>query len=190
VTTARGSSPTTSTMRVFRATRDRAIVELLFATALRVGELSALDIPHVVWEERKITVLGKGKRERVLFIPNDTTVRSLAEYLALRNVVSPRCQAIFLNRFGDRLSVFSIEKAFATLCRKAGILRRVTPHQMRHTTATMLLENGADLRTVQEILGHSDISTTQVYLHISPIQVKKTLTDCGERIRRNMEDLI
>jgi integrase/recombinase XerC/integrase/recombinase XerD len=183
VVSAKACSHGEGALRLFRATRDRAIVELLFATGLRVGELATLDTWHIDFEERRILVLGKGERQRVLFVPNDEVINCLEDHLLARPLVRPKCEAIFLNRFGRRLSVYSIEKSFGMLCTKAQISRRVTPHQMRHTMATMLLENGADLRTVQEILGHSSISTTQVYLHVSSSQSKKILSECGERSR-------
>lgn len=173
----------------FRAARNRAIVELLFATGVRVGELAMLDTSHIQWEERRILVLGKGRRERMVFITNNEVAQCVASYLGLRDFAHPECDALFLNRFGHRLSVYSIEKEFKCLCRKANISRRVTPHQLRHTMATMLLENGADIKSVQEILGHASISTTEIYLHVSASHIKKAFIECGERNRLSVADL-
>ncbi len=174
---------------VFRAERNRAIVELLFATGIRVGELARLDISHIQWDEGRILVLGKGGRERIVFLANVEVAESLRRYLRLRDIAHPKCEALFLNKFGLRLSVYSIEKEFKSLCRRAKIARRVTPHQVRHTVATMLLENGADIKSVQEILGHASISTTEVYLHVSSLHIKKALVEYGERNRMSVTAL-
>ncbi|MGB6606356.1 MAG: site-specific tyrosine recombinase XerD [Atribacterota bacterium] len=149
--------------------RDQAILELLYATGMRVSELIHLKINDINMENRMLKCLGKGSKERIIPF-GDKAYQSLNLYLdRLRPklVKNPDENVLFLNSRGKRLSrqgVFYLVKVYA---RKAGIEKKVTPHTLRHTLATHLIENGADLRSVQEMLGHSDIATTQIYTHVS-----------------------
>ena len=149
--------------------RNRAVLELLYATGMRVSELIYLKINDINMENCMLKCLGKGSKERMIPF-GDKARQSLILYLdRLRPklVKNPDEDTLFLNNRGERLSrqgVFYLVKLYA---HKAGIEKKVTPHTLRHTLATHLIENGADLRSVQEILGHSDISTTQIYTHVS-----------------------
>jgi len=149
--------------------RDRAVLELFYATGMRVSELIHLKINDLNMENRMLKCLGKGSKERIIPF-GDKAYQSLNLYLdRLRPklVKNPYENTLFLNSRGERLSrqgVFYLVKLYA---QKARIEKKVTPHTLRHTLATHLLENGADLRSVQEMLGHSDISTTQIYTHVS-----------------------
>jgi integrase/recombinase XerD len=149
--------------------RDRAVLELFYATGMRVSELIYLKIDDINMENRMLKCLGKGSKERIIPF-GDKANQSLNLYLdRLRPklVKNPDENILFLNSRGKRLSrqgVFYLVKLYA---HKAGIEKKVTPHTLRHTLATHLIENGADLRSVQEMLGHSDISTTQIYTHVS-----------------------
>jgi len=149
--------------------RDQAILELLYATGMRVSELIHLKINDINMENRMLKCLGKGSKERIIPF-GDKAYQSLNLYLdRLRPklVKNPDENVLFLNSRGKRLSrqgVFYLVKVYA---HKAGIEKKVTPHTLRHTLATHLIENGADLRSVQEMLGHSDIATTQIYTHVS-----------------------
>jgi len=149
--------------------RDQAILELLYATGMRVSELVYLKINDVNMENCMLKCLGKGSKERMIPF-GDKARQSLNLYLdRLRPklIKNPNEDTLFLNNRGERLSrqgVFYLVKLYA---HKAGIEKKVTPHTLRHTLATHLIENGADLRSVQEMLGHSDISTTQIYTHVS-----------------------
>ena len=149
--------------------RNRAVLELLYATGMRVSELIYLKINDINMENCMLKCLGKGSKERIIPF-GDKARQSLNLYLdRLRPklVKNPNEDTLFLNNRGERLSrqgAFYLVKAYA---HKAGIEKKVTPHTLRHTLATHLIENGADLRSVQEMLGHSDIATTQIYTHVS-----------------------
>jgi len=154
--------------------RDRAIIELLFSSGLRVAELINLNRHHVNLNRREFIVRGKGQKDRPVFI-SQTAADKLAAYLAARVDQLP---ALLLNHSrnlpatstsGDfrRLTPRSIQRIIEKRARAAGITKHVTPHTLRHSFATDLLLNGADLRSVQSLLGHSDISTTQIYTHVT-----------------------
>lgn len=152
-----------------RALRDRALLELLFSTGLRVSELCALDADLDLSKD-EFSVRGKGDKVRVVFL-SPTAKRTLREYLAKRKDFD---EALFI-QFGKaaekaesrRLTPRSVERLVKHYAIKAGISKNVTPHVIRHSFATDLLENGADLRSVQALLGHANISTTQVYTHVT-----------------------
>ena len=160
--------------------RDRAIIELLFSGGLRVSELCNLNRDSINLARREFMVRGKGKKDRPIFI-DQTTADHLEEYLSARNDTLP---ALFLNNSsnqntpdisGDfrRLSPRSIERIIQKYARLAGITKHVTPHTLRHSFATDLLMNGADLRSVQSLLGHANIATTQIYTHITDPHLKE-----------------
>jgi len=149
--------------------RDLAILELLYATGMRVSELIYLKIDDINMENRMLKCLGKGSKERIIPF-GSKAYQSLGLYLdkvRQKLVKNPNEDILFLNSRGERLSRQGIFYLVKKYVRKAGIEKKITPHTLRHTLATHLLENGADLRSVQEMLGHSDISTTQIYTHVS-----------------------
>lgn len=153
--------------------RDRVIVDLLFSSGLRVSELIRLNRDHVNTRRREFTVRGKGQKDRPVFI-GEATARYVEDYLAARLDNLP---PLFLSysrnssttTSGDyrRLTARSIQRIISRYARLAGITKHVTPHTMRHSFATDLLMNGADIRSVQSMLGHSNISTTQIYTHVT-----------------------
>ncbi|MFH7319448.1 tyrosine recombinase XerC [Desulfurivibrio sp. D14AmB] len=151
------------------AARDRAMLELLYATGLRVAELAALDLAMVDLGEGMVRVHGKGNKERL--VPMGTAaVAAIEAYLPQRAVLlqSGRAErALFLNSRGGRITTRSIERLVKMYAERAGIAARVSPHALRHSFATHLLEMGADLRVVQELLGHASLSTTQRYTHLN-----------------------
>jgi integrase/recombinase XerC len=157
------------------AERDKAIMEMLYSTGMRVAELASLNLDRINYETGIIRVMGKGGKERL--VPVGSTARQkLKEYLPQReSVIQARVMrgkkmekdAVFLNGRGGRLSVRSIERIVSHYASRAGITARVTPHSLRHSFATHLLEMGADLRSVQELLGHASLSTTQKYTHLN-----------------------
>lgn len=160
--------------------RDRAIIELLFSGGLRVSELCGLNRDSINLERREFMVRGKGKKDRPIFI-DKSTAECIEEYLNMRTDTLP---ALFLNNSanqqipstsGDfrRLTPRSIERIVQKYTRLAGITKHVTPHTMRHSFATDLLMNGADIRSVQSLLGHANISTTQIYTHITDPHLKE-----------------
>ena len=160
--------------------RDRAIIELLFSGGLRVSELCNLNRDSINLARREFMVRGKGKKDRPIFI-DQTTAEHIEEYLNARTGTLP---ALFLNNSsnqnipdtsGDfrRLSPRSIERIIGKYTRLAGITKHVTPHTLRHSFATDLLMNGADIRSVQSLLGHANIATTQIYTHITDPHLKE-----------------
>ena len=160
--------------------RDRAIIELLFSGGLRVSELCSLNRDSINLERREFMVRGKGKKDRPIFI-DKSTAECIEDYLNMRTDTLP---ALFLNNSanqqipstsGDfrRLTPRSIERIVQKYTRLAGITKHVTPHTMRHSFATDLLMNGADIRSVQSLLGHANISTTQIYTHITDPHLKE-----------------
>jgi integrase/recombinase XerC len=147
--------------------RDAAIVELLYASGLRVSELVGLDLSDVDLAEMTVRVLGKGRKERI--VPFGTAAAG-----ALEAYLGPRAAGpVFLNRRGGRLTVRSVHTIVRSRARAAGISRPVSPHTLRHTFATHLLDSGADLRMIQELLGHSRLSTTQRYTHVGSDQLMR-----------------
>lgn len=144
--------------------RDRALLELLYASGLRVAEGCGLDVDDLDEARRTVRVLGKGGKERVVPV-GETALEALAAYLARRG---RRRGPLFLNARGGRLTVRSAHRIVRARARAAGIGQRVTPHTLRHSFATHMLGAGADLRLIQELLGHQRLSTTQRYTHVSP----------------------
>ncbi|AFN74981.1 tyrosine recombinase XerD [Melioribacter roseus P3M-2] len=160
--------------------RDRAILELFYSSGLRVSELINLRIPDLLFEDEVVRVLGKGSKER--YVPvGSSAVYWVNDYLKrgrpfLKNKVKSE-NIVFLNRRGAKLSRMWIWKIFERYSNEAGIEKEIHPHTFRHSFATHLIEGGADLRAVQEMLGHADISTTQIYTHIDREFVKQTHRD-------------
>lgn len=150
--------------------RDRAIVTTLFSTGLRVSELAGLDRENINLERGEFAVRGKGKKIRVVFL-DEVAKKAIQEYSSARADIE---EALFLNhRSRTRLTVRQIQRILKHYAAKAGIVKHVTPHVLRHSFATGLLMKGADIRSVQEMLGHSSITTTQVYTHITNPRLKE-----------------
>jgi len=148
----------------WQAARDRAILEILYATGIRVGELTSLKSRNVDMAEEMIKVEGKGKKERIVPVGRPA-VNALIEYMERKPHRGE--EKVFLNKYGKPLTERSVERIVDKYVRHAGIGRKVTPHTFRHTFATHMLERGADLRTVQELLGHESVTTTQIYTHLT-----------------------
>ena len=155
--------------------RDRALLELLYASGMRVSEIWQLNLENIDQESREIRVLGKGSKERM-------TLMGLPAFKALQNYLrqgrlellkNRGNKAVFLNKQGQRLSIRGIQKNLKHYAQAAGILKDVHPHVLRHTFATHMLNGGADLRVVQELLGHADLSSTQIYTHVTKQQARK-----------------
>jgi len=151
--------------------RDRAVLELLYATGMRVSELSELPLANLDLDEGFLTVFGKGSKERLVPV-GAPALRALVRYLRDVRQRLDRGKGrgkgrVFLNARGSPLSRVAVWSLVKTSARRAGITRKVSPHTLRHTFATHLLEGGADLAAVQELLGHADIGTTQIYTHVN-----------------------
>jgi integrase/recombinase XerD len=154
--------------------RDRAILELLYATGLRVSEITNLKIENINMENRILRCLGKGSKERLIPFGRHAcnALEQYMEKIRPKLVKGFEGNIVFLNSRGKKLTrqgMFYLLKKYA---KKSGINKKITPHTLRHTLATHLIENGADLRSVQEILGHSNIATTQIYTHVSRKWIK------------------
>jgi len=155
--------------------RDRALLELLYASGLRVSELVSLNLEQVNLDTNEIRVWGKGSKERVVLI-GEPAARALTAYL---NQGRPELlgkktsSALLLNRYGKRLIERRVQRILEKYANIINIGKRVYPHMLRHTFATHLLDGGADLRVVQELLGHASLSSTQIYTHVSKSQAKK-----------------
>lgn len=156
--------------------RNRAIIELLFSSGVRVGELVALDWQHIDWEQAEFRILGKGDRERMAFASN-RAMEALKAYgqawEALSGSTSQYNHPFFLNKDGQRLNVRSIRRLLIELGQVAQLDKPLHPHVFRHSFATHLLNHGVDLRIVQELLGHISIRSTQIYTHISTERLKR-----------------
>lgn len=152
------------------AVRARAILETLYATGLRCAELVGLDLSAIDLEERQVRVVGKGRKERIVLFGAPAR-KALEAWLEAREGVRPRGQAVFVNTRGGRLTDRSVRMLVRDRVRATALAARVSPHTLRHSFATHLLRRGADLRAIQELLGHASLSTTQRYTHVDTTQL-------------------
>jgi len=162
--------------------RDRAIVETLYSCGLRVGELTSLTVGSVDLHEGLVRVLGKGRKERIVPIGRKA-VAALRDYLAERSHPAGE-EPLFLNHRGGRLTARSVERNLKVRLLKSGILKDATPHALRHSFATHLLDGGADLRAIQDLLGHASLSTTQKYTQVSVDHLLHTYDQAHPRSRK------
>ena len=162
--------------------RDKAMLEVLYGTGLRVSELISLDLDNISCSSGYVRCLGKGDKERIIPL-GSIAVFYVQRYLLEGRVrfVKRATDAVFLNQRGERLTRQGCWKIIKKYVRGANVREQVTPHTLRHTFATHLLQNGADLRSVQEMLGHSDISTTQIYTHITPGKLREVYDNTHPR---------
>ncbi|MFH1888614.1 MAG: site-specific tyrosine recombinase XerD [Candidatus Omnitrophota bacterium] len=161
-------------IRDMQGIRDKAILETLYATGMRVSEASNLKIDNVNLDVGFLRCIGKGNKERVIPL-GVKAINSIKRYLAVsrsRQLKNKESEFLFLNRFGKKISRQSLWKIIKRYAKEARIKKPIRPHILRHSFATHLLERGADLRSVQEMLGHANISTTQIYTHISKERLK------------------
>lgn len=167
--------------------RNRTILELLYATGMRISELCNLTFGNLNIEENEITVLGKGSKERIVLISNRAK-KLLEKYiaekrpkLAMEDEKLRESSYLFINNTGYRLQQRSVHRVLANIAKELSIPKKVSPHVFRHSFATKLLEKGADLRVVQELLGHANISNTQIYTHVSTERLKQAYTKAHPR---------
>ncbi len=168
----------------FQPVRDRAILETLYSTGLRVSELTALNVPDVDLTGETIKARGKGRRERVMPV-GSFALQAIKAYVEQRaqvpHINEKDPEALFLNRFGDRLSSRSIRKIIDKYIKVTGLSEKTSPHTLRHSFATHLLSRGANLRMVQELLGHKHLSTTQIYTHVTTDAMKQQYQEAHPR---------
>lgn len=171
--------------REARDVRDRAFLELLYATGARISEVSKLDVRDVDLNQEQVRLEGKGSKTRIVPIYDLAAERVRSYALEARPGLAAkgntREEALFLSTRGNRMSADALRTVFERRAVAAGIDRRVTPHAMRHTFATELLSGGADLRSVQTLLGHADLSTTQIYTHLTIDRMKATARQAHPR---------
>jgi site-specific recombinase XerD len=183
---ARRASPAASAI----ALRDRAIVEVAYAAGLRISELASAELGSLDLRRGEVRVLGKGRKERIGLLGRPAR-EALEAYLdagrpalvARRRGTGPEPDAIFLNHDGEAIGVRGLRFRIERLCRAAGLPEGVSPHTLRHSFATHLLDGGADLRVVQELLGHESLATTQVYTHVSPARLRAAYVSAHPRAR-------
>jgi len=176
------SCPDTNTML---GARDRAIIETLYSSGLRVSELVGLNLSDVDFLGEILHLRGKGKKERLAPI-GSSALQSIQRYLTFRDA-DPRKetfdqQALFINKHGQRLSTRSVRRKLDKYLLQAGLDPKISPHTLRHSFATHMLNNGADLRVVQELLGHQSLSTTQIYTHLTTDRLKKEYDNSHPRM--------
>jgi integrase/recombinase XerC len=168
----------------FQSIRDRAILETLYSTGLRVSELCALNVADIDGTAEVIKARGKGRRERVVPV-GSFAIQAIKRYIETRaqvpHINEKDPDALFLNRFGDRLSSRSIRKIIDKYIKVTGLSEKTSPHTLRHSFATHLLNRGANIRMVQELLGHKHLSTTQIYTHITTDAMKRAYEEAHPR---------
>jgi integrase/recombinase XerD len=164
----------------FQRLRDVAIMELLYASGIRRAELVGLNLSDVDLERRRMRVIGKGNKQRTVFI-NHAAADAIRNYLGVRPRTSD--EALFLSRRKQRLSHRQAWVVFRDFAQLAGLTMHVTPHVMRHSFATHLLENGADIMTIKELLGHESLSTTQIYTNVSLEHMRRSYEEAHPRDR-------
>lgn len=163
--------------------RDVAIIELLFAAGLRVAELCNLKFEDYDEIEKSLYIIGKGNRERILYLTNPDALTAFKNYLYIRRAVETNHSFIFITRFRERMSTQAVRNLITKYAGLAGINKNITPHIFRHSFASLLLESGVDIKYIQEFLGHSTITTTQIYLHTSEKEKKRILTENHPRAK-------
>jgi integrase/recombinase XerC len=163
--------------------RDKAILELFYSSGLRLSELVNLDIPAIDFADRTVRVVGKGDKTRILPIGR-FALDALQRWLLERATLAKGASAVFIGRTGRRLSVRAVQLRVDLWARRQGLGVHVHPHMLRHSFATHLLESSSDLRGVQELLGHADIGTTQVYTHLDFQHLAKVYDASHPRARR------
>lgn len=165
-----------SSLSIFAQTefiRDAALIDLLISTGIRIGEAAAITLNDIISSERTLLIHGKGRKQRLIYISSSVTWERLKTLIKDRK--NSECRHLFVNRYGRPISIHGIEDIYKKYIKKAQITTKSTPHYLRHTFATNLLANGADLRSVQEILGHASIATTQIYTEVTTARKKQVL---------------
>jgi integrase/recombinase XerC len=160
--------------------RDQALIELLYGAGLRVSEAASLDVDHLDLKERQAEVHGKGNKDRVVLF-GEPCSRALSAYIEEERVAPSAGRPLFTNSKGGRLGVRAMRAAVKRLARSAGLPEDVSPHTLRHSFATHLLDGGADLKTVQQLLGHESLATTQIYTHVSIERLVETVKKAHPR---------
>ncbi|MCH5143130.1 MAG: tyrosine-type recombinase/integrase [Clostridiales bacterium] len=153
--------------------RDAALIDLLVSTGIRIGEAAAITLDDIITAERTLLIHGKGRKQRLIYVSSPVTWARISALVKERKRM--KGSYLFVNRYDNPISIHGIEDIYKKYARKAQINAKSTPHYLRHTFATNLLANGADLRSVQEILGHASVATTQIYTEVTTNRKKQVL---------------
>ena len=179
----------TSHNRYELVVRDITILEVLFSTGIRISELCSLTINDINLETGKITIHGKGSKERLVYIGNNNVLSAIRKYYSMHIKISNTNLFLFTNKQGKRLSEQSVRHMIDRYANKAGVKQHITPHMFRHSFATLLLDDGVDIRQIQNILGHASIVTTQIYTHVSSNKQREILTEKNPRNKLHIKGL-
>ncbi|OOF88077.1 tyrosine recombinase XerC [Rodentibacter ratti] len=163
--------------------RDRAILELMYSSGLRLSEIQGLDLSSINTRTREVRVLGKGNKERIVPFGRYAS-HALQQWLKVRLLFNPKDEALFVSQLGNRISHRSIQKRLETWGIRQGLNSHLNPHKLRHSFATHMLEASSDLRAVQELLGHSNLSTTQIYTHLNFQHLAEVYDQAHPRAKR------
>ena len=163
--------------------RDRAIIELLYSSGLRLSELQGLDLNSINTRVREVRVIGKGNKERIVPFGRYAS-HAIQEWLKVRALFNPKDEALFVSQLGNRISHRAIQKRLETWGIRQGLNSHLNPHKLRHSFATHMLEASSDLRAVQEFLGHSNLSTTQIYTHLNFQHLAEVYDQAHPRAKR------
>lgn len=170
----------------YEGCRNRAIVEVMYSCGLRVSEVVSLRISNLFLQEEYIMVEGKGSKQRLVPI-SETAITLIRDYLAVRGDVNVKSDAediLFLNRRGSGMSRVMVFYIVKDLCEQCGIHKNISPHSLRHSFATHMLEGGANIRAIQQLLGHESISTTEIYVHIDCSYLRREVVNCHPRSKQ------
>ncbi len=161
--------------------RNLALLDILICTGIRIEEASNISLSDIISSEHTILIHGKGRKQRLIYISCPETWHNLTQWLKYRNKTELYTDKVFVNRYGNQISIHGIEYIFKSAKQSAKITEKATPHCLRHTLATNLLSNGADLRSVQELLGHSSVATTEIYTEVSIKRKRQVLNKYNYR---------
>ncbi len=170
-----------SDFAVWKSARDLALIDILISTGIRIAEASNISLDDIIHTERVVLIHGKGRKQRLIYISCPQTWNNLMKWLKIRKTQPAYTNKVFVNKYGKQLSIHGIEYIYNALKIQIGINEKSTPHYLRHTFATNLLANGADLRSVQELLGHSSVATTEIYTEVSTKRKKQVLNKYNYR---------
>lgn len=160
--------------------RDRAVLETLYATGMRASELVAMNLNEIDFAEQSVRVIGKGNKERVVFF-GKPCADALTEYRERERTPPQEGDPMFTNRSGGRLTTRTVQNIVKRWALAVGLSPKLSPHKLRHSFATHLLDHGVDLKVVQQLLGHESLATTQIYTHVSIDRLRATIDDCHPR---------
>ena len=166
---------------IWKTTRNLALIDILISTGIRIAEASNISLNDIIYSERVILIHGKGRKQRLIYISCHQTWNNLIKWIKTRKTLTTYTDMLFVNRYGKQLGIHGIEYIYKQLKTDTQINPKSTPHYLRHTFATYLLANGADLRSVQEILGHSSVAITEIYTEVTANRKKQVLNKYNYR---------